>query len=158
MCLYTKTNVAKIAKTDLYVIKQFSIYTKWNGKFKLKSPYREFFWNKNIYYNASLKIELNKFNGNYNVNEGLHAFYQNNIGYGKLPSSVDNRHPLYICKIPKGSEYYLGMESDIVSNKMKIVEIGYEVSKYSPVKCVDHINVFKKAFKKLEKKYGKQNY
>lgn len=81
-------------------------------------------------------------------------------------NTLDKYCVIMICRIPKGSKYYLGQNDDIISNQLEIVEKGWEYSKFTRLSINDNgwktgvkfSNATKKAIKLLESKYGKQKY
>ncbi len=104
MCLLKrKTEKYQIAKKDLYTYKQLkgdmtSPYL--NFRYKYKKIYSIFttpWWGYN-------KTELRR---------GFHSITEYYICYGVKT---------VICRIPKGSKYYKGIEQDVISNKIEIIE------------------------------------
>ena len=148
MCLYTKS-VEKVAENDLYTITVLNCYPEDN----LKSPYQDVKYKLgelktvNSLRKRALQGEV--------IRKGLHSYIDcKHHCFGE----IYDKYKLYICKIPKGSRYYIGIYSDIVSDNLIVLELGYEVHKNSPTNYVSFKYAFKKALKLLESKYGKQSY
>jgi len=145
MCLRVKSEL-KTADKDLYVIKKLI-----NFYDKLKSPYRGTTWTLKELKTA--KLSEKRCIGS-EVNVGFHSLIKPGWFYHLYNDDV-----LMVCKIPKGSKYYLGINGDVVSDKLEIVEKAWEFSKFSPVKrSIRFLHGARKAFKFLEQKYGKQQY
>jgi hypothetical protein len=149
MCLTVKSEL-KTAKQDLYTIKKFNVDINKPNIFR--SPYRRTCWDIKTLKRAKL---AEKKCINDNVNAGLHSLIENtNYWFDRLYSC----EVLMVCKIPKGSKYYIGENSDIVSNQLEIIETAWKHSKFSPFKGVNFKYASGKAFKFLKQKYGKQQY
>ena len=104
MCLHKKFLVPyKRAKKDLYTFKYLDD--------NLYSPYMTFRYELNRLYKLETKTFWNVFSRI--VNEGFHSVY------GNYPCLS---HVTFLCKIPKGSKYYLGSDGDVVSDQIEIVE------------------------------------
>lgn len=61
--------------------------------------------------------------GFYEVVKGLHSF--NSITHSLIYKISHKERILFLAKIPKGSEYYVGCDNDVVSNKLIIIEPIY---------------------------------
>ena len=153
MCLRIKFNTKlKTAKIDLYVIK----FLRQDYKGNIYSYYRSFKYNINKKYSLSPHLYNTYFKHKVLfVDHGFHSICSPKTEWGDV---FDESELTFICKIPKGSKYYLGNKGDIVSNKLIFVEKAWEYSKYTSCGWVNSSYVFKKSFKILEQKYGKQNY
>lgn len=156
MCLKVKSEL-RIAKTDLYTIKKLNIY---NGT-TLRSPYYKKHWKIGIIETAKMGEKKKK--GDY-ASKGFHSLIQPTNNWFR---TLDKYCVIMICRIPKGSKYYLGKGDDIISNQLEIVEKGWEYSKFTRLSInnngwsdggVKFSNASKKAIKLLESKYGKQQY
>ena len=157
MCLTIKSKLKK-ATTDIYVAKFFnkSIYFTGpkKGKIKYLSPYRstsyEIGETKTAMNMATKKIiyEL--------VSVGLHAFIENKKRYLFTSSFDKNRRAILVCKIPKGSFYYIGKNGDIVSNKLTVVEEPSLIKKHTS--RISEPTMLKYCLKYIEETYGKQIY
>lgn len=148
MCLYTKS-VEKVAENDLYTIKVLSYCDN-----NLKSPYQcaKYKLGELKTINSMVKKALQ----GKAIRKGLHSYID--CKDDDIFGDIYGKYKLYICKIPKGSRYYIGRYSDIVSDNLIVLELGYEVHKNSPTNYVSFKYAFKKALKLLESKYGKQSY
>ena len=109
MCLRKNHKLYKVAKKDLYTYKSLNN--------NLSAPYR---MHNEFVYELNKVYEIKKWGisqiFNKNINEGFHSMfkdYYHLMCYGKI----------VLCKIPKGSRYYLGKHGDVVSNKIEIVKI-----------------------------------
>ena len=137
LCVYTAKHlinnslVPKIADTDILVYKLLSlssngnIYTPYQG-------YRIDFKEGTFVYPQT---KIGKLNGisffvPY-IDEGIHSCFSKNaitrIFNVRLYSNYDN---IYYAIIPKGSEYYIGMDGDIVSNNLIVFENKEIYNKY----------------------------
>ena len=64
------------------------------------------------------------------IEKGLHSLQiKNNIDSNGLGTHTFDLYPIYtssisilLCKIPKGSKYFIGRQKDIVSNKLVLIE------------------------------------
>lgn len=140
-----KTNIAfkpKTAKKDIVCWKYLE-FSKEGGK----SPFQDFIWKKD----RMEETEMLNVNGNINtVDKGFHGFTKKNeiynfrierlVTHTSVPdnaimfsnTSDSDTHvthervsvePNAKMIIPKGAKYYLGENNNIVSNKMKLVEM-----------------------------------
>ena len=112
MCLNASHPKVKILKEDKKVYKILEYKPK-SPKYKYVSWYKGFKYSFNTLY--TIKGKLTIYYGD--VNEGFHAYrtkkaYKNSFAWG------NNRAVLVECTIPKGSEYFLGKNGDIVSNQI----------------------------------------
>lgn len=104
MCLYSKTNIPKIAKKD---IKVYKILGKIDKKFL--TPYRSYRMNEGYHYIQTGKkfgVFLSSGMYPYRIEKGLHA-------YTTLNAAIDQKYHGLISQIivemiiPKGSEYFI---------------------------------------------------
>lgn len=144
MCLITISE-CKIAENDLYTIKLLDHYK--NDHYS--SPYRDSPYKLGKLKSAGIISKKHKID--VSLERGLHSFYRYDTDW--FPYGLSSNARLIICKIPKGSSYYLGSRGDILSDKLIPLEIGV-IPKYFE----DKDTVFKKAFTKLRRNYGKQQY
>lgn len=59
----------------------------------------------------------------FEIEEGLHAFVDPNSSIAQEVKSRSDNNVILYAKIPKGSEYFLGTDGDIVSNKLIVSNI-----------------------------------
>lgn len=108
MCLYTKQTFPLIAQKDITVSKQL--------RKGCISPYFELRYKLGKSYFAEFRKAPSILTpGAYVIHNGLHSFvsaFHPQIEYGCKT---------YKAYIPKGSEYYVGQEGDIVSNQLVVV-------------------------------------
>jgi len=150
MCL-TVMSPLKTAETDLYVVKKVKKLSE--------GEYRAFYRTSFIYKIGDVKkarMDLRKKLYSH-VYMGIHAIiYDSTWCNGYLVSSNDSSNALLICKIPKGSKYYIGKRGDIVTNCLEIIE---EINVVLPHTSILKMSTgVKRAFKYIEEKYGKQTY
>lgn len=118
MCLIIKEDCEiETAKKDITTYKKVRVVNDsfWSGIF-FGGRFR---FNK--LEKAVTKLSINIFGTE--IDEGFHSFkrlHNNYITYGKL----------VICIIPKGSEYCLGTEDDIVSNQIIVFRTFFDYIKY----------------------------
>ena len=103
---------AKIAKEDIKIYKVLDTKLK-----KLKSPYKNFKWKLNEVFTSDLIFD--EFYYSYEINEGLHSFSKIN---------KNTKDYFYLLKwdscklfegyIPKGSNYFIGKNNEIVSDQL----------------------------------------
>lgn len=130
MCLEKTHGFYKIAKKDLYTVKYLES--------DLKSPFEKF------------QYELNKL---YSIKTGF--------GWGVFDTQIHNGfhsinglytlifYKIVVCKIPKGSKYYLGTNGDVVSDSIVIVEvINIPDIYYSENRIIYALNYILKKFPK----------
>lgn len=134
MCLIIDKNLNKkykpmIADKDLVCYK---VLKQKGWLFKhFYSPYFDFEWKKNVEYTIEMNVSVIT-HGEHFVKKGFHAFINKElIDFRCIPCFITTcdgktkplKQILVECIIPKGSEYYIGKNNDIVSNKMKFVKI-----------------------------------
>ena len=109
----------RIAKKDIIVYKR--IYLQ-NNKKEGYSPYKNFVYNKGYQYHENkFTINVESYYGDWNIviNEGLHADISRSTSLYNIRHAFDNRKTSIIQMIiPKGSEYFLGKNNDIVTNNL----------------------------------------
>lgn len=129
MCLNIKKGTTKqIADKDYYTYKwvkqwfganQYGTY-KSNVLNRVSAPYRTFSYHYNRLYSTKL------IDGKYTQHKGFHSLcIPTTKGIKKWLNDItfDNGgHVIVVCKIPKGSEYYLGTRGDIISDNIIIVK------------------------------------
>lgn len=113
MCLYPTHKRVKIAKEDIVCYKVLTSI--------MKSPYRDFQYERNKMYSIKL-LKIDKNNNDLEINEGYHAYVSYDGAYSS--TAIMFLYDTFIFKaiIPKGSKYYLGTDNEIVSNQMIIKE------------------------------------
>ena len=122
MCLIPKES-AKIVKEDIVVYK---ILLRWSDRFYM-SPFRgaiyqiEELKTANIKYNKQLLQFYNREIYGTIINEGLHAY---TTKASAVFRSFHIAATTIIVKaiIPRGAMYVLGVENDIVSTQLKLIE------------------------------------
>ena len=67
-----------------------------------------------------------------------------------------NRQAILVCKIPKGSFYYIGKNGDIVSNKLTVIEEPSLIKKHTS--RIFEPTMLKYCLKYIKETYGKQVY
>ena len=103
----------KVAKEDIVVYKLLTITV--NSDYP-QSPFYDFEWKENVLYSAPLGIFKARSTADSFIEEGFHAFYSKD--------GIDRRskYTLYEAIIPKGSNYFIGDNNDIVADRMKITK------------------------------------
>lgn len=117
MCLIVKDGCKiEIAKKDITTYKKVKILN-------------DFFWGGVFFGGAFCFNKLEKIITNLSINkykkinEGFHSFKRS--GYNYITSGK-----LLICIIPKGSEYCLGINGDVVSNQIIVFRTFFDYIKY----------------------------
>lgn len=125
MCLYSKTDKPMVATKDIYVYKVLRV-TVQSGKIALLSPFLGVRWNFNRQF--SVKIRPQKMwrdrtgRQEYMIDAGLHAY--TSIRKAKSLAAewwISSKNFIFVAKIPKGTNYYLGSRGDIVAEKMVVL-------------------------------------
>lgn len=117
MCLYIKSGPHK-AKKDIYTLKAAEKVTLEDCESFYQSViqvYGEL--QKSILYECYDDSEDKDI-----IENGLHSIigdYHNTIVHKHL---IRNHNGVILCKIPKGSTYYIGTKGDIVSDKLILIE------------------------------------
>ena len=125
MCLIVKEDCKiEIAKVDVTTYKYIDDYNDdyWCGIYfsTPKFSYNQIQQAKNKDYSLFKNIEhLQIYNGM--INEGFHSFI-NEYHYSRSKGSI--------CIIPKGSEYCLGINDDIVSNQIIVFKTEEDYDRY----------------------------
>lgn len=145
----------KTAKKDLYVVKKVK---KMPGGKKYRAYYRSgYFYEIGDVKKAKMGLLL-KIHSQAHI--GIHALidgYDNIWTTGYLVGSDEYlKNALLICKIPKGSRYYIGFRGDIITNCLEIVEEANVIKPHTSK--LNMLTGVKRAFKYIEEKYGKQTY
>lgn len=122
MCLYLKKTKKYTASENIEVFKRFLKPSKEDTK-TLITPYM----NKRLYKNRLLKTKIGRIMPSILkskkgfIEQGFHS-------YSKLSTAMDKSRLLsidceviYCCIIPKGAEYYIGEDNEIVSNQLIII-------------------------------------
>ncbi len=122
MCLYSKTNIPKIAKKD---IKVYKILHSYKGKFL--TPYRGYRMEEGYHYMQTGKkfgIKRNRYYGFF-IGMGLHAF--TTLKEAQMKYSYLFEYAIIVEMIvPKGSEYFINpTDKEICSDNL----IWYEGAK-----------------------------
>lgn len=162
MCLTVKSEL-KRAKQDLYTIKFVLFHKHGISSNKPEIKYTTYYRDKELEFNKVYTADLSiKKKIRESVYVGFHSF--NAIPHRKynifmLNGNFSMRyHRCVICKIPKGSLYYLGDAGDIVSNQM--------IMHGDITKAIIHKNTSRILFKTVLKKgldciaqsYNKQTF
>ena len=120
MCLRIKSG-PHTAKTEFYTLK-LAERTK-------ETHCVSFFHGAIQYYGKTLESDIKKIKFENRIENGLHSLIVSetaNTAHTALGDYVfDSFHDersVILCKVPKGAKYYLGMRSDIVSDKLILVE------------------------------------
>lgn len=127
MCLYSKTDKPMVATKDIYVYKVLRVAVQL-GEIALLSPFLGVRWNFNR--QLSVKIRPQKawpWRGRtgrqeYRIEAGLHAC--TSIRKAKSLANarwISSRNFIFVAKIPKGTNYYLGSGGDIVAEEMVVL-------------------------------------
>ena len=127
MCLVVEKRIRKkIAETDILVYKCLE---KKNGNYY--TPFQNvniFFDNGKCVMEKIPNIVPKRVNGRREIEKGLHSFYK------KTPANTLSayfpRTEIYYAMIPKGSEYYIGINGEIVSNNLIVFETQKDYQKY----------------------------
>ena len=128
MCLTVKKGCKiEIAEKDITTYKYIISYKNcWTGIF-FQSPtfaYNELQKAKGLYlvYVNIEHLQRERYNGTTVIHEGFHSYIKepNHFIYDKKA----------ICIIPKGSEYCLGIDNDIVSNQIIVFETEEDYDRY----------------------------
>jgi len=105
MCLTKIHKTFKVADKELYTYKSLD--------HNLEAPYRiEFVYKLNKVYKLIMWGYLQIFMTN--IKRGFHSHIKGEF-------FLQSYKLMVLCRIPKGSKYYLGDKGDIVSNKIEIV-------------------------------------
>lgn len=118
MCLYVASEL-KTAKKDFYTLKVAEYVTKKNCKSFFQGQYQE-------YGRLLTEHKFDEFWDNQNPDFGMvYGFHS----FVKTPTLVQmdfnltcDYRGVILCKIPKGSKYYLGKYSDVISNQLELIE------------------------------------
>ena len=136
MCLtintkYHETNekgycIPKIAKTDILVFKW--LVTNINNT--IESPYRK----HPMTFNKKGIFKYEREECVYDFGNDLHLFYPIHLIYRGIHSYIYTHYygiSYYYAIIPKGSEYFIGVAGDIVSNNLIVFENEEVYNKYA---------------------------
>lgn len=108
----------KIAAEDIYTLKVSKCCNITN---KPKSYFKHSIQN----YNTILKSDL-LFKRFFNdvIEEGLHSLISGitNTMRGDFFDGSESKKIIILCRIPKGSKYFIGMDNDIVSNQLELIQ------------------------------------
>lgn len=118
MCLYSKTGIIKTAKKDIKCYKVLETYK--GRRYKFRSPFMDHKYYFNTLYKAKLVSEGVHGSDLIRIDEGLHAFTSKE----EARMLQGRSRVLFIFKaiIPKGSLYCKGLDRDIVSNQLIILD------------------------------------
>lgn len=109
---------AKIAEKDIYTLK----VSKYDMNTKKPISYYQ---NTLQYYNIILQSDLifKRFS-NDKIKQGLHSLINGITGtmYNDNFDIICIPKIFILCRIPKGSEYFIGMNNDIVSNQLELIQ------------------------------------
>ena len=119
MCLLVNSKL-KTAQKDFYTLKAAEDVTETD----CKSFYQEVLQEYNVLYDEESKFDKKAKEGDTLI-KGFHSYFNQ-------PSRLDMSFDLesynaggrgvILCKIPKGTKYYLGTEGDIITSKILLVE------------------------------------
>lgn len=129
MCWTTRLKehqVKRIAANDIQVYKILEKRRTWiSGRIKYVSPFYNFKYKLNKVYKSRIELDVQTRNDVLTIEKGLHSF--TNFQQAKCCYNIGklNCEPWFIFKaiIPKGSIYYVNEDREVVSNKLKIIEI-----------------------------------
>ena len=131
MCLYIEKKYhphrkALVAQEDILVYKALKHVQTCPPFFTYKSPFFPCFWCPS---NGKIKMESTfKFKEG-GITEGIHAF-QRNVRLRGLGTDVKQHYAI----IPKGTLFYMGYYSDIVSHELIVFEKVEDYVKYKNIK------------------------
>lgn len=119
MCLIIKNHITapEIASEDIPVFKLLMLKYN-NRKLQLVSPYQKMQYKIGKTYKSQIKRNPNNV---FEINEGLHSFISRKGAY--RDHVILGNTVMLIGIIPKGSQYYIGTDDDVVSNKLKLIDI-----------------------------------
>lgn len=129
MCWVTRLKeyqVKRIAANDIQVYKILEKRRIWiSGRIKYVSPFYNFKYKPNKVYKSRIDLDFQTRYDVLIIEKGLHSF--TNFQHAKCCHNICklNCEPWFIFKaiIPKGSTYYVNENGEVVSNKLKIIEI-----------------------------------
>lgn len=161
MCLTPIQNKASIAKKDIYTFKRLKMVRDKNGII-LKAPYQSHFhYNLNHLY-KEVKLKIKK-GFNNSIYEGYHSYYKETKPTERYFINFNSYYfdkgdeCIVLCKIPKGSKYFLGENNDIVSNQIILEKIIFEPKSITPKQNRLGIKRFSSITKHAHN-YLKENY
>ena len=95
------------------------------NRIKYVSPYYKFKYKLNKVYQSELELDSQTLDGVLMIEKGLHSFInlQHAEYYRAVGGPCCETWIIFKAIIPKGSTYYINEIGEIVSNKLKIVEI-----------------------------------
>lgn len=127
MCLVVEKGIRKkIAKTDILVYKCLD---KKNGNYY--TPFQNvniFFDNGECVMEKIPNIVPKRVDGHREIGKGLHSFYKKRPANTLITYFPQTK--IYYAIIPKGSEYYIGTNGEIVSNNLMVFETKEDYQKY----------------------------
>lgn len=132
MCFYINKEYhphrkALIAQEDILVYKKLIHVTTCLPFFTYKSPYFPCFWCPS---NGKIEMESTFMFENGAITKGIHAYQRNDVRYYDLRVNVKQHYAI----IPKGTLFYIGYYSDIVSHKLIVFEKVEDYVKYKNIK------------------------
>lgn len=124
LCYKSRASAKRRSNKPLVATKAFKVYKMFVhfGESQLKSPYQNFYYEKNKRYTTKLGVEIDGdsiWSYQINIHEGFHAFVK--------PIRMNGSTRILIeCTVPKGAKYFYGDSGDIVSNKIIIGNKPYK--------------------------------
>lgn len=135
MCLDKKRfQIYKIADKDLYTLKFLMS--------SLKSPFEGFIYELNKQYSIWTTPWWGYFSNA--MHKGFHSIHGNYY--------VDE-DMMVLCKIPKGSKYFIGVNGDVVSNKIELIKVIDERIEWN-TRWIERLI---RGMKYIQKKYPNNN-
>jgi hypothetical protein len=123
MCLYvSKKHPNKItAKKDFYTMKIATSPLKINENTK---TFRSLYQNSSQTLGKIITSEIDSPFGGV-INRGLHTLLLSYKGWRSsiLPYNINSNRVILLAKIPKGTKYYIGIDGDIASDQLILVEL-----------------------------------
>lgn len=129
MCWITRLKeyqVKRIAANDIQVYKILEKRRTWiSGLIKYVSPFYNFKYKLNKVYKSRIELDFQTRNGALTIEKGLHSFtnLRHAEGYCAANEPYCKTWLIFKAIIPKGSTYYVNEDGEVVSNKLKIIEI-----------------------------------
>ena len=147
MCLNKTHSNVRIAGKDIYTFKRL--------KSNLTAPYQyKFQYKLNFLYKTEIKHSRYDRKA---ILEGFHSLWATTLAYNEVSYFDREKNIIVLCKIPKGSRYYIGNYSDIVSNQIIIEKIIFEPKLIKPKQTRKGIKTWSSLTKQSEQ-YLKENY
>ena len=122
----------KIAKTDILVYKMLYKYSNYDYETPFQGTGIRFWDGIFIYPQTDIKIRWREYD---TIDAGIHTY--SNKKFAKSVTDSENsfygtyRYELFKAIIPKGSEYFIGISNDIVSNNLIVFETEKAYNEYA---------------------------